>query len=273
MNRNWRYGGKAKPGSTAPDFDDSKFEQVTIPHTNQLLPWHSFDERDYQFVSIYRRHFRLPRQLEGRRVFVDFAGVMTAATVTINGQKLGEYRGGYTPFSFELTKHLDWKGNNVLAVEVDSTERADIPPFGENIDYLTFGGIYREVSLRFVGDVSIDNVFAKPVDVLRDSRRVDVRCFWNAASGSLPSGLKLKVELLDSGRVLAAADSDLAPAQDSHTVTLSSLGHVEFWDLDHPKLYDVTARLYQDQKLLDEVSTRTGFREARFTPEGFLLNG
>ncbi len=65
---------------------------------------------------------------------------MTAATVTINGHKLGEYRGGYTPFSFELTEHLAWDRDNVLAVEVDSTARADIPPFGGNIDYLTFGG-------------------------------------------------------------------------------------------------------------------------------------
>jgi beta-galactosidase len=52
----------------------------------------------------------------------------------------GEYRGGYTPFSFELTPHLNWRGDNVLAVEVDSTERKDIPPFGGDIDYLTFGG-------------------------------------------------------------------------------------------------------------------------------------
>ncbi|MGA3079321.1 MAG: sugar-binding domain-containing protein, partial [Bryobacteraceae bacterium] len=147
MNRNWLFGGRAVPGSTAPDFDDTKFQRVTIPHSNKIFPWHSFDEKDFQFVSIYRRHFKLAPQ-PGRRVFVDFAGVMTAATVTINGHKLGEYRGGYTPFSFELTPHLKPDAPNVLAVEVDSTERPDIPPFGENIDYLTFGGVYREVALR-----------------------------------------------------------------------------------------------------------------------------
>ena len=150
MNRNWLYGGKAVPGSSGADFDDSKFQRVTIPHTNKMLPWHSFDEKEFQFVSIYRRHFQVPGELHGRRIFVDFAGVMTAATVTLNGEKLGEYRGGYTPFSFELTPRLKWNGDNVLAVEVDSTERPDIPPFGQNIDYLTFGGIYREVSLRAV---------------------------------------------------------------------------------------------------------------------------
>src|SRR5580658_4293338 len=123
MNRNWLYGGRAVPGCSAPDFDDTKFQRVTIPHSNSLFPWHSFDEKDFQFVSIYRRHFRMPPELRGRRIFVDFAGVMTAATVTVNGEKLGEYRGGYTPFSFELTGHLKWGAGNVLAVEVDSAER------------------------------------------------------------------------------------------------------------------------------------------------------
>jgi beta-galactosidase len=156
MNTNWLYGGKAAAGAALPNFNDAQFQWVTLPHTNQLLPWHSFDEKEFQFVSIYRRHFRLPPVLRGCRVFVDFAGVMTAATVTINGEKLGEYKGGYTPFSFELTNHLKWEGDNLLAVEVDSTERAAIPPFGKNIDYLTFGGIYREVSLRAVPDLRLD---------------------------------------------------------------------------------------------------------------------
>jgi len=98
----------------------------------------------------------------GRRVFVDFEGVMTASTVWLNGHKLGEYKGGYTPFSFELTAtpQLDPSGDNVLAVEVDSTERPDIPPFGYEIDYLTFGGIYREVALRVVPETFLENVFA-----------------------------------------------------------------------------------------------------------------
>jgi beta-galactosidase len=216
-------------------------------------------------VSIYRRHFKLAPQ-PGRRVFVDFAGVMTAATVTINGHKLGEYRGGYTPFSFDLTPHLKPDAPNVLAVEVDSTERPDIPPFGGNIDYLTFGGIYREVALRIVPPVFIENVFAKPVDVLR--RR--------PARGS-------KVPAQRTGRGRAHAESGAAGwraravcggrAGSAQPLTLSKLGSIDLWDLDRPKLYTVTARLYQGGAPIDEYSTRIGFREARFTPQGFMLNG
>jgi beta-galactosidase len=150
LNRNWRFSLQRAQNDTALNFDDSKFEQVAIPHTNKKLPWHGFDEKSYEFVSIYRRKFRLPSEARGRHVFIDFDGAMTASTVWINGQRLGEYKGGYTPFSFDLTPHINWSGDNLLAVELDSTERADIPPFGGQIDYLTFGGIYRDVRLRLV---------------------------------------------------------------------------------------------------------------------------
>ena len=123
-------------------------------------------KRLYEFVSSYRRRFKLPPEAKGKHVFVDFEGAMTASTVWMNGTRLGEYKGGYTPFSFDLTPHVDFDGENVLAVDVDSSERPDIPPFGYQIDYLTFGGIYREVSIRIVPDVFLENVFAKPKDVL-----------------------------------------------------------------------------------------------------------
>jgi len=87
---------------------------------------------------------------------------MTASTVWLNGTRLGEYKGGYTPFSFELTPHVDFDGDNVLAVDLDSSERPDIPPFGYEIDYLTFGGIYREVSLRIVPSTFIETFLRGP---------------------------------------------------------------------------------------------------------------
>src|SRR6201993_723953 len=176
MNRNWRYSSKVAEGSHARDFDDSGFDRVVIPHTNVRLPWHGFDEKAYEFVSVYRRRFRLPPEARGQRVFVDFEGVMTASIVWLNGVRLGEYKGAYTPFSFDLTPHVNFDGDNVLAVDVDSTERADIPPFGYEIDYLTFGGIYREVALRIVPGTFIENIFAKTKDVLSDHPGLDVDC-------------------------------------------------------------------------------------------------
>src|SRR5436190_12672066 len=203
FNHNWLFSEKNLPNATRSVFNDATFKRVTIPHTNKMLPWHGFDDKEYEFVSVYRRHFRPQPALRDQRVFVDFGGVMTAATVWINGEKLGEYRGGYTPFSFELTSHINWRGDNVLAVEVDSTERKDIPPFGNRIDYLTFGGIYREVQLRFVNQTFIENVFAKPVDVLSPNRSVQVRVFLDESQKS-DAQRTLTAELRDGSRVIAS---------------------------------------------------------------------
>ncbi len=276
MNRNWRYSRSFAQGTEAKDFDDSKFETVVVPHTNTKLPWHGFDEKNYEFVSIYRRHFKLPPEARGKHVFVDFEGVMTASTVWINGVRLGEYKGGYTPFSFELTSHVDFDKENVLAVAVDSTERADIPPFGYEIDYLTFGGIYREVSIRIVPAVFIENIFVKPKDVLTKPT-LDVDCFLQHLEAS-STPLTIEVELRDGDSVLAKA-SQKVPASGAsadpvvHTVHFDNLSGIKLWSFEQRNLYSVRVRVLRGSQAVDEDSRRFGFRKAEFTDHGFELNG
>src|ERR1700735_4274486 len=202
MNRNWLFSRAVAAGSHRKDFDDSGYERIAVPHTNVRLPWHGFDEKSYEFVSSYRRHFKLPPEARGKHVFVDFEGVMTASTVWVNGTRLGEYKGGYTPFSFDLTPHVDFDGDNLLAVDVDSTERPDIPPFGYQIDYLTFGRIYREVALRIVPPTFIENILFQPAAVLSGSPSVDVHVYIQHAD-SQTKPLSLAVELLDGETVIA----------------------------------------------------------------------
>jgi beta-galactosidase len=276
INRNWRYNKSFVEGAHAREFDDSSFERVVIPHTNVRLPWHSFDDKTYEFVSIYRRHFKLPPEAAGHHVFVDFEGVMTASTVWINGARLGEYKGGYTPFSFDLTPHINFNGENVLAVDVDSTERPDIPPFGHQIDYLTFGGIYREVSLRIVPGAFIENIFAKPKDVLSGHPTLDVDCFLQHLEPS-KDPFTLEVELRDGDTVLTKGTgkvppSDAAKEPMAHTVHLENLGAIKLWDLTHPNLYTVHARLMRGTQLVDKDKRTVGFRDAQFTDHGFELN-
>ncbi|HEX7158437.1 MAG TPA: beta galactosidase jelly roll domain-containing protein, partial [Edaphobacter sp.] len=266
INRGWRYHPSKVEGAYAVDFNDATFERVVIPHTNVKLPWHNFDDKDYEFVSTYRRRFKTPPEARGKRVFVDFEGAMTASTVWINGVSLGEYKGGFTPFSFELTPHLRATGDNVLTVYVDSTERNDIPPFGHQIDYLTFGGIYREVSLRIVPQTYIDNVFARPRDVLSGKPSLDVDCFL---AGTPSSALTLEVELRNGDRTIAktsravthtndpdpnasANPTTSAPVYAStqtkadparQTISLENLDNINLWDIDNPNLYTVNVRL------------------------------
>jgi beta-galactosidase len=277
MNRKWRYSRTVVEGGHAKDFNDSGFDSVVVPHTNARLPWHGFDEKTYEFVSLYRRRFKLPAEAKGKHVFVDFEGVMTASTVWINGTKLGEYKGGYTPFSFELTSHLDFDGENVLAVDVDSTERPDIPPFGYEIDYLTFGGIYREVSLRVVPATFIENIFVRPKNALTPHPGVDVDCFVQHLEAS-KDALTIDVELLDGDHVVANASQQLPPSSApgdpvAHTLHLENLNGIKLWSMEDRNLYSTRVRLRRGPLLLDEDFRRFGFREAQFTDHGFELNG
>ncbi len=298
MNRGWRYHPHDVDGALTVDFDDSAFEQVVIPHANVRLPWHNFDDQTYEFTSIYRRRFKTPSAAQGKRVFIDFEGAMTASSVLINGNLLGEYRGGFTPFSFELTRHLRHDGDNVLVVQLDSTERVDIPPFGNEIDYLTFGGIYREVALRIVPSTYLDNIFARPKDVLSGKPSLEVDCFLAGQEGARGE-LSLEIELRDGQRTLAKAGhfvisegardhdtsadpSTTAPVYTTtetindptrHTVSLQAIEGVKLWDLENPNLYTVYVRLLQDGRVIDEDMRRIGFREATFTDLGFSING
>lgn len=278
INRKWRYSHTFVEGGHDRSFDDSKFDEVVVPHTNIPLPWHGFDEKSYEFVSLYRRRFKLPPPARNKRVFVDFEGVMTASTVWINGNRLGEYKGGYTPFSFDLTPHIDFDGENLLAVDVDSSERSDIPPFGYEIDYLTFGGIYREVSLRAVPETFIENIFVRPKDVLASTPTVDVDCFIQHGK-SLRGSLQLEVELREDDRVLAKNRQTLPSGTIAgtdpvkHTVHLEKLGDIKLWGLEQRNLYTAHIRLLNGNQIIDEDLRRFGFREAQFTDHGFELNG
>ncbi|HZY62992.1 MAG TPA: glycoside hydrolase family 2 TIM barrel-domain containing protein [Edaphobacter sp.] len=276
INRNWLFHPATTPGDTNPDFDDRAFTSVVLPHTNKLFSWHGFDDADYEFISTYRRRFRLPASARGKRVFVDFEGAMTASTVWINGHALGEYKGGYTPFSFELTPHLRWDASNVLAVHLDSTERKDIPPFGYEIDYMTFGGIYREVSLRIVPDLFLENIFARAIDPLSSSPSLEVECFFERPV--IDSAATLEAELLDGDKVLGKQTAPLSIHADesgmsSQILHFEHLTGIKLWDLRTPKLYEVHVRLLRNGQVLDHDTRRIGFREARFTPQGFSLNG
>lgn len=274
LNKGWLFGGPAVKGSSRREFDDTSFEQVALPHTNNIFSWRNIDRCSYEYISIYRCHFSLPSELRDRRIFADFEGVMAVSNVTINGEWLGEYRGGYTPFTFELTHCLDWEGENVLAVEVDSRRtRKNIPPFGgKRLDFDTFGGMYREVSLRVVPKTFIDDVFAKPVDVLYwDRRRLDVRCFLNGATSY--DIFSVEAELNDNGTPIAKTRADVPTGAKVTDLILDGLGGIELWDLEHPKLYELAVCLHRNGNPIHSYHTRIGFREAKFEPEGFFLNG
>ena len=253
---------------------------VTLPHSSKVMPAQGFDEQDYQLLSTYRRRLALPASADQGRVVVEFGAVMTAATVYCNGCCLLQHLGGFVPFSVELTDALRFDGDDVLTVEVDSTERPDIPPFGGHLDYLTFGGVYRDVMLSLLPGTFLTDIFAKPVDVLTGKRRLEVSCALDTdnPSGRLEVPVEVRVEVLDGERVLATGAARVestawAEGRSAGSVTLTGLQELRLWDLDDPALYTVVVRLVQDGQVVDETKLRTGLRDARFTDQGFQLNG
>ena len=236
-----------------------------------------WDSSTWERRWIYRRHLRgLPRPPAGR-VFVDFDGVMTGATVVCNDQVVARHLGGYLPFSAEITGKVTG-GRDVLSVIVDSRWLA-VPPVvpGESeysIDYMQPGGIYREVTLRVTPHVYISDLFVMPQDVLSASPRLDIQCSIDAGAAR-GGAASLLVELLDHGRVLATetVSCPVRPGVSTVPVVLDRLGPVRVWSPDSPALYTVRATLTVPGIGVSTMSRRIGFREAVFQNDGFYLNG
>ncbi|MCB9423135.1 MAG: glycoside hydrolase family 2 protein [Ardenticatenaceae bacterium] len=275
FNDNWQFAAQ----KLNLDASDDLFESITLPHPNKIFPHHNVDNEEYQFISTYRKKFFWRKQPESEAsakiytsddsslVFLDFDGVMLACTVYLNGRFLSEHVGGYAPFSVEITNTLQ-EGENILTLHVDSRERKDVPPYGHLVDYLTFGGIYRDVHLRLVNPIHIENTFIQTLDVVENPRLVcDVRL------NHFKRGLSLEAIVID------AMGSEIASIQrqvEHQTARLEfeALPDAALWSIERPTLYSLKVSLIYNNKPLDTLSSRFGFRQAEFCPDGgFYLNG
>ena len=162
INFDWKFCESWDDKYIAVDADESAFIGVDIPHTVKEIPYNNFDEEMYQFVSCYRKHTVIDKAYEGKRIILEFRAVANAAEVWFNGVPVTSHKGGYTAFEVDVTDHVVWGGDNVIAVKADSTERSDIPPFGGVVDYLCYGGIYREVYLHVRESVYIKRMLLTP---------------------------------------------------------------------------------------------------------------
>ncbi|MEP7024129.1 MAG: glycoside hydrolase family 2 TIM barrel-domain containing protein [Actinomycetota bacterium] len=276
FNSGWLFGGVYTSGSEQPRHDDRGYTRVCIPHTVTHLSWGDWDPRDWQNVWIYRKHFHRPGLASGR-VLLKFDGVMTSATVVLNGAVVSAHQGGYLPWTTELTHHLT-AGDNVLAVIVDARWQ-HVPPGGSlggagSVDYMMPGGICRDATLMVVPQVFLSDVFVKPVDVLSSGRSVDVLAAIDAA---VPAGqVRVTSELLDGTRVLGTATATArVPAHSKAHVRLriGGIGGVSLWSPESPKLYKVRTTVSHTGGPAHTTEVRTGFRTAVFYRDGFRLNG
>ncbi len=230
-------------------------EAVRLPHTVRELPLHYSLNEDYEMVSGYRRTLHIPAEWKGRRIFLQFDGAAHIAAVYLDGREIATHRCGYTAFRVELTDEVRYGEDCLLAVRLDSTENGSVPPFGFVIDYLTFGGLYREAWL----DVRPQN-FVEDIFVFADDKgKAEINVTTTSPAGTLT------VEILDStGKVLASQEGK------DRRMTLS-IPEAQPWTVEEPRLYTCRARLaYAGES--DEKSVRFGFRSVRFAADGFYLN-
>lgn len=261
LNYNWKYYSYYSDEMVKSTFDSSGYDEVDIPHNNMTLPLNYFDEKSYQLVSLYQKRFDF-EEIDKNEMcaILHFEGVANYARVYLNDALIGEYKGGYTNFFFDVTEHIKEK-DNCLAVMVDSTERPEIPPFGNVVDYLSYGGIYREVWLEVANRMYIYDVFVKTTNVLSESKTVDIAIAFSEHRFG-----KYTVEISDEDKVLFEKEYEYTSDRAGLQVELKD---VELWDLDNPKLYNLKVTLDNG----DEKNVRFGFREVMFKRNGFYLNG
>lgn len=244
-------------------------ETVRLPHSAVELPYNYFDETDYQKPFTYQKRLDWRPDFEGREVSLVFDAAMADSVVYLNGTEIVAHSDGYTPFEARLTPHLE-RGGNLITVKVDGSENPEIPPFGGQIDYLCYAGIYRDVWLKVASPVSIANVKIETPDALAERKTVTARAFLANPEGRPFSGT-LSATIRRAGGGEVAARSVAVEAGEAF-LTFSDLAGIELWDIDNPALYTLSLRLETGHGA-DELTQRFGFRTARFTPEGFLLNG
>lgn len=251
---------------------DKQFSNVRLPHTNIELPFHYFDETIYQFHSCYMKRLPPLDHLENQIITLHFEGVMTYAEVFLNGIRIGEHKGGYTPFTFDITSSVR-PIENWLVVHVDSTERSDIPPFGFVVDYLTYGGIYREVELIIKPMSYLDNIrIETPIN---SNGKFEANVTVDAYN-TIRGQHYLVAQLYDAHQLLLEKES---PSCDTVAtqIDFAELDMIKLWDIESPNLYKMVIHLYDVSKNpdmpIDSIEQRFGFRTVKFNEDGFYLNG
>lgn len=246
-------------------------KKIRIPHTVAETPYNNFSEKVYQKICLYRKEFKTDSDWQGKLVLLTVGAAAHQAEVFLNGKSLYIHNSGYTAFTVDLTGFLSSVGRtNLLAIKVDSRETLDVPPFGYVIDYMTYGGIYRDVYLEIKNPVYIEDVFVK------------------TKSNHLESEITLNTNLSSSGmtihqKVVSAKNNDgkqntnaeiTAEVENQKILASLDAQNVDLWTLENPALYYLVTELKnQNGETVDTKTVRFGFREVRFDESGFYLNG
>lgn len=242
--------------------------EVRIPHTVRETPFHYFSESVYQMESAYRRAFYAKEEWRGKKILVTFEGVAHEAFVYVNKVQAGKHSCGYTAFTVDITPYLKFGSTNQIVVRVDSREELNVPPFGNVIDYMTYGGIYRDVYVQIEEPVYISDIYVTTRHCLRKVKEAEIEVTLN--DWQEPMLGELLIRKSGESNCIIRHNFEIEKKQITKKIELED---VTLWSLEKPALYECVVNLYQDQKQVSTRKVRFGFREAQFLADGFYLNG
>ena len=255
--------------------------RVDLPHT-----WNAQDalsgKIDYKRgIGNYEKNLFIRPEWKGKRLFIRFEGVNNIADVFINRRHIGEHRGGYGAFIFEITGKVEYGKENYILVRVNNGEQLDIMPLVGDFNF--YGGIYRDVHLLITDETCISPLdYASPgVRLIQDSvshRYAKVRAIVDLSNGSSGNQeVELNVRLLDGQRVVkeGTKNVNLSGNEVMQQELTFEIDQPHLWNgRQDPFLYQAEVTLFRNGQMVDRVTQPLGLRFYRIDPDkGFFLNG
>ncbi|HLX72497.1 MAG TPA: glycoside hydrolase family 2 TIM barrel-domain containing protein, partial [Verrucomicrobiae bacterium] len=274
FNREWKFQLGDISGADAPVFDDRAWSDENLPHSFSM-PYFAAD-RFYIGYGWYRKHFDVPTTWTGKRVNLEFDGAFQVTEVFVNGHRIGEHKGGYTGFTFDITGALQPR-DNVVAVRVNNIWGPRLAPrAGEH----TFsGGIYRDVRLVVTAPLHVAwyGTFVTTPQVSKESGAVNVKT--EVVNDSTTTKFAtVQTSILDArGKIVAQTELSQTVTPGATNVfdqTSPLIGNPKLWSPEQPNLYSVKTIVFDGRKSVDDFTSPLGFRWFKFTADqGFFLNG
>lgn len=292
MNAHWAFYRGDTHQASAVSYNDSSWEAVNIPHVMRIEKKHN-GGTVFQGTGWYRRYFRLSQRYLKKRITIQFQGVQTNCEIFLNGKKIAQHSGGYIGFVVDITPHILFDHDNVLAVRVSNRDDAQTPPGKamNKLDFNYYGGIYRDVKMLITDQTYISDpleanlvagggVLVSFPKVSKDQAIVNCRTHIVTNNFLSSNGILLETSLVDDKGNLVAISKNSAKIEfaDSTFVQKLKVLNPKLWHPDQPFRYRLISRVYQKNRLVDELTSWIGIRRFEFRSpageaDGFYLNG
>jgi beta-galactosidase/beta-glucuronidase len=276
INNSWKFLLADPEGVSKTDFNDQKWQEVTLPHDWSVRGQLSPDLASCTGflpggIAWYRKSLNIPQEKSGQKVFLYFEGVYNRSEVFVNGVAVGNRPNGYVSFMYDITPFVNFGKENQVAVRVDHSRSADSRWYAGS-------GIYRDVWLVYANPVHIAQwgVYAVPQVKSTQEASLQIQVELNNESMNA-AGLTVLNELYaPDGKLVSKSQSKIAldAGKQSTVKSVLKVKNPQLWNLDNPKLYTLKTKVLSKGKQIDESTVITGFRTFTFNPDkGFALNG